>query len=299
MKNCVGVADLLCAYADNELEESNKHIVEAHLLICENCSTILKLYSEISTAVNETNVPAPEALRIGVMNRIQSESIPQEPDNKKQRRLYKYVFTRVAPVAACLAIGLLVWQFWGSLRGINNEDMYTAAPAPMAAAPAPEAAEEDSFRVQIDEAPEAQMEAAGVFGLENALDDTDAEAVPAPDGNIASLDNGETDFIEILYDRIDGFGPLAGAEVNLFREASVVITVVGDLPLALANAEPLPDWQYGRFGWEQLYVMSREMLASILDEVGGREGTVVVHNTNDIGNVTTGNYIIILLTYGL
>jgi len=130
VKNCIGIADFLCAYADNELPEAHKQIVEDHLQICENCSTVLKLYREISVSVTETNLPAPEALRIGVMNRIQSENIPREIDNNKQRKKYKYILTRFAPVAACLVVGLVVWQFWGTMWGSDSAESPAAAPAP-------------------------------------------------------------------------------------------------------------------------------------------------------------------------
>jgi len=297
MKNCIGIADLLCAYADNELNESNVQLVEDHLTICENCSAILRVYREISITVSETNVPAPDALRIGVMNRIQSETIPREIDNKKQRRQYRYIFTRVAPVAACLVVGLLVWQFWGAMWGADNAAMPAAAPAPMAApAAAPAAAPEVavfSDDIAATPVPDSPMDAAGVFGLEDAED----EAAPVPGNRITQTDNAEIDFLEILYDSIDGFGPLDGEDVSLFRDASAVVTVTGELPLVLAHATPEPDWQYGRFGWEQVYVISRQMLASLIDEVGDREGTIVIYNHNE--HDTVGAYIIILLTYGL
>ncbi|MCL2820473.1 MAG: zf-HC2 domain-containing protein [Oscillospiraceae bacterium] len=116
MKNCVGIAELLCAYADGELNDSNKKFVEDHLVICENCSAILKMYGEISSSVNDTNVPAPDALCIGVMNRIQNEETPQKATISKKRRQYRYILTRYAPIAACLVVMLLVFQFWNPIR---------------------------------------------------------------------------------------------------------------------------------------------------------------------------------------
>jgi len=247
MKNCVGVADLLCAYDDNELPESNKKIVEDHLLICANCSAILRVYREISIAVDETNVPAPEALRVGVMNRIQSENIPREIDNNKQRKQYRYILSRFAPVAACLVFGLLVWHFWGTMWGGDNAAS-PAAPAPMAepAAAAPEVLL-DSFEMPVAEEAEAQWDDADAYGLDISLED---EAVPATPARIQSM-LGE-DWLQRLYDGIDGFGPLDETDAILFREAHAVVAITGDLPVALAEFEPLPDWQYGRFGWEML-----------------------------------------------
>jgi len=114
--NCIGLVDLLCAYADGELAKSDIQLVEDHLLICENCSAILKMYGEISSAVDDTNVPAPDALCLGVMNRIQNESVPSIPVKKKKWWHRRVILTRYAPVAACLVVGLLVWGIWGNFR---------------------------------------------------------------------------------------------------------------------------------------------------------------------------------------
>ena len=289
MKNCVGVADLLCAYADNELPESNKKIVEDHLLICANCSAILRVYNEISLAVDETNVPAPEALRVGVMNRIQSENIPREIDNNKQRKKYRYILSRFAPVAACLVFGLLVWQFWGTMWGSDN----AASPAAPAPAAAPAAAPEvllDSFEMPAAAGEEAQWDDAEAFGLDISMEE---EAVPAPADRMTQM--GEADWLQHLYDGIDGFGPLDGTDARLFREAHAVVTITGDLPVALAQFEPLPDWQYGRFGWEMLYSIPIPALADLLEEISGRDYVEVVFNNTD----SAGNYVLILMTYGL
>jgi len=292
MKNCVGVADLLCAYADGELDDSSRQLVEDHLTICENCSAVLKVYREISYSISETNVPAPEALRLGVMNRIQSESTPRATENNNQRGSYRYILTRYAPIAACLVVGLLAWQFWGSLFGSDNAAMPAAAPEASVAAPA--AAPPEADWDDIAPAPAAaQMETAEAFDLDIANDEA------PPPGRIGLHDGEGIDFLEILYEEIDGFGPLGGPDAKLFREASVVITITGDLPIVLAQAEPEPDWEYGRYGWEQLYVISRQMLASLIDEVGDHESTTVIYNPDDNNIDTISAYIIILFSYGL
>jgi len=116
--NCIGLVDLLCAYADGELAESDIKIVENHLEICENCSAILKVYSEITNSITETNVSAPDALCIGVMNRIQSESVPQKIVKEKKWWHRQVILKRYAPIAACLVVGLLVWGIWGNFRAL-------------------------------------------------------------------------------------------------------------------------------------------------------------------------------------
>jgi len=131
--NCIGLVDLLCAYADGELPESDIKVVEDHLIICENCSAILKIYKEIPSAVIDTNVPAPDALCIGVMNRIQSESVPTKIIREKKWWHRKVILTRYAPIAACLVIGLLVWGIWGDFRALMPGS--NAAPESTEAAP--------------------------------------------------------------------------------------------------------------------------------------------------------------------
>jgi len=160
MKNCVGIAELLCAYADNELSESNRRLVEDHLIICENCSAILKIYKEISDSVNDTNVPAPDALCIGVMNRLQSEEPPQKVTMSKKRKQYHFILTRYAPIAACLVVVLLVMQFWNPFSTLlpGSSQMNDA----MSPAPAPEAA---TFAGSLDDANDI-LPGDSDFGLE-------------------------------------------------------------------------------------------------------------------------------------
>jgi len=113
MNNCVELTELISAYADGELTQSDCRRVEEHLSSCESCSAILELYREISTAMDESVVPAPEALCDGVMNMVFSEETPAVTDtaptagNADRRRLARVMLLRYAPLAACLAIVLL------------------------------------------------------------------------------------------------------------------------------------------------------------------------------------------------
>jgi len=305
VKNCIGIADLLCAYADGEINETNKRLVEEHLAICDNCSAILRVYREMTVSISETNVPAPDALRIGVMNRIQSESTPRATvEKKRSNRHFQLFLTRYAPIAACLVVVLLVWQVWGSTLWSERADrMYTAAPAaapsadmPMMttaaeSAPAPEAMW-DMDGANLDDAELEEFEAAESYGA----DEQSMPATPQDAGGRRSDTGGtDADWLEHLYASIDGFGPLDEDEAELFINAHAIITIVGDLPVRLAMHEPEHEWQYGRFGWEMLYKIPLDDVAPLIQEALGREAFDVIYNNTD----KAGNYALVLMTYGL
>ena len=75
MNDCIGFAELVSAYADGELRDSDLRRVEAHLETCESCSALLELYREISAGMEESCVPAPESLSLGVMEKILSGDV--------------------------------------------------------------------------------------------------------------------------------------------------------------------------------------------------------------------------------
>jgi hypothetical protein len=263
--NCIGVAELLCAYADGELESSKIHIVEDHLLICENCSAILKLYGEISTAIDDTNVPAPEILRPGVMNRIQHEEIYSDINKIKKRKQYHFILTRFAPIAACLVIGLLIWQPWSDSQYMSGGDAMTAAPMAepafdlMAIMPAPEASEAldfESLEDDISDAPDADM--GGEPSGENRLYDDDVEFG-------VSLNRLFFEDIERLQEHIDG--------------AYAEITVTGELPELLEGYMPqaIGPW----LEWDMVFEIPSTDISALLDElVNGEEFAVTRNNQN-------------------
>jgi len=212
MKNCVGIAELLCAYADNEISESNRRLVEDHLVICENCSAILKLYEEISSSISDTNVPAPDALCIGVMNRIQSEEPPKKVAMSKKRRQYHYILTRYAPVAACLVVMLLVLQFWNPLQA-----MFPASQSDYAMSPAPESALFSATMDDMDDAGEYFQEADSNVAIE-AGGGLDAQATPEPEGtNDQSQRRAGGESLDVI-----------NASIEISEESSVLLTINRD-----------------------------------------------------------------------
>jgi len=273
--NCIGLADLLCAYADGEITESNKQIVDDHLAICENCSAILKVYHEISTSMSYTNVSAPEALRIGVMNRIQSEESPRKVENKKKQRNFQIMLKRYAPIAACLVVVLLVWQFWGNISAIfpaaaPMEDAMNITTVP-AAAPteqmAPEAAAETSFDTTDDFSfnADAPMDAAGDSGLESIDGDSMSTEEDSPDGR-AQINTDMSD------DEID-------AVMEYIGKAYAEIVITGQLPESLTEGISQPFALL--FGWDMIFEIPSAEVQALTDELGSRDDVSITINSEN------------------
>lgn len=121
MNNCTDFTELISAYADGELSESDARKLEEHLSSCGHCSAFLDLYGEMAVAVTESCVPAPESLCGSVMAEIISGGVSIESgadgdrDGKDstaagsggKRSAVRVILTRYVPIAACLALILL------------------------------------------------------------------------------------------------------------------------------------------------------------------------------------------------
>jgi len=123
MKECTKIYELLSAYSDNEVTDSERLLVDRHLAACKDCSAMLEMFHEISDIVIEPDMEVPEALHIGVMNRVRNESVLENPviteAKVKQRKRFGIMMTRIVPLAACLAVVVLAWQFWGNVGGVE------------------------------------------------------------------------------------------------------------------------------------------------------------------------------------
>ena len=261
--------ELISAYADDELTQSDKKQVEEHITECESCSALLDLYREISVAVDETSEPVPEALRIGVMNRIINEPVYQGTDSAKKRGRYHFALTRFAPIAACLVVGLLVWQNWGILRSGQDATDAPAAPAPEAK-PASVSDTVGTFDISID----AEAPAAGEGEPEDNSDDyapDEGQSNPEPADDYAPTDRGlpvpprSDEEVERIMEYIDA--------------AYAQISIIGELPAFLEGYEPeefepLPPW-------EKIYEIPSTEVSALMEEIKNRNGVEVTENNND------------------
>jgi len=271
--------ELISAYADDELADCDKLKVEEHINKCESCSTLLDIYREIAVSVSDTSKPVPDALRIGVMNRVLYEDIPRVSESKNKRSRFHFALTRLAPIAACLVVGLILWQNWGVLSGGRSDTLApAAAPEPIAPAAA-DAAPEPVLRFDDSEFPEAAEEELQE-GATSQLDVVPAPMeAPAPTDAPAPMDVPvDTD------DMMIGVEPFRSPQeteriMNYISNASAEISVTGKLPEFLADHEPQPFGSW--FGWEMVYEIPSQSVPALLSELGDREGVSVTYYEND------------------
>ena len=251
--NCVGLADLLCAYADGELNDANKQLVEDHLAICDNCTSILKVYREISTSINDTSIEPPTALVKGVMDRVMEESVPRVEKETVERKRNKLILTRYLPVAACLVAMLLVWQFWGNtlFTGRVNDMGSTIAPMEAMPTPVPADAGGGSSRSEALEIKPGTTGGMSEQGGEPSADfnvtDTDDEALD----HSSQKENEDAQFLDILN--------------NAYAE----IKIKGDLPTFLVDHEPHPIGKW--FDWDIVFEIPATDIQALLDELSKRD----------------------------
>ena len=106
MDNCLEYLELISAYMDGELSETDRARLEEHLLDCENCSSTLETYRAISLDMQDSLVPAPEELGMNVMEKIRSEGFAQSSTPAPKQKPINLILRRYVPIAACLVIVL-------------------------------------------------------------------------------------------------------------------------------------------------------------------------------------------------
>jgi len=120
--------ELISVYFDGELSDFDKQRVDEHLRSCVNCAALLETYNEISTAVEESLVEAPDVLLGRVMAGVNTAPKQIKPRRQLHRTLMRYV-----PVAACLLLTLVVATQLPYLGcGSSTPTQYTAGTAPEA-----------------------------------------------------------------------------------------------------------------------------------------------------------------------
>jgi len=283
MKNCADLVELISAYADGELTGSDKQRVEYHIAECESCSALLEIYREITVSVDESGVEPPEALSIGVMNVVRSESFSHAVDKPKQRSRFNIIMTRYAPIAAGLAVMLLVWQFSDVMfsgRDHSAPVAAPAAPAPMAdmAMPAP-AAPADMPVAEAAPAPESRMGLWDESAAAEMMEDFDAGS---GEPEMFQTEPAPLDLEELERAMLSGERRTARETeliMTYISNAFAEITVTGRLPATLVGLEPriVGSW----FGWEMIFEIPSSEVPTLLKEIGNRDGVVVVHYNRD------------------
>ena len=209
MTDCKYYLEHISAYADDEISESDKLHLEAHLAACKHCSSILEAFRGISQILVESSKPAPESLSIGVMEKIMIQDTAHDTAQAtthttaqieakiKIFRRVNLVLTRYIPAAACLAFLLLTVPRLFGIGGMASRPGTGSSEAPMPSSGFLDAADTDitsgsgseSMREIISEsAPINPEENADELALYEDDNDADFEAYVA-DGNNA-VDHG-------------------------------------------------------------------------------------------------------------
>ena len=137
MNDCTKYMELISAFIDGELSESESLRLLGHLEECANCSSILKAYSGISKAISEDHVPVPRSLSPSVMEKIANVDTGRIASNLKTYNTVHRVMTRYLPIAACLAFLILAAVLVPGVIGNkndsleNSDDLSTWMSAPM------------------------------------------------------------------------------------------------------------------------------------------------------------------------
>jgi len=249
MKKCVDYTQQLSAYYDGELSDSEALRVKQHVDSCEECSALLEIYKEISVASDTSSLPVPDALRIGVMNRVRSDELYGSIKSKKNPGYI--ILTRYMPIAACLIVVFFVWSFWG-----------------------------DSFGLKDSAHPQNYSNSETAGGLATIAPAPDATCDSSLDGSSFSSDINAPDFLEENLDFPAELIRSVETPASLHRSqreayeiseyisaASYWITIVGELPDYLSDLDPQPFGSW--YGWDMVFEIPSEDVQKIESEVFG------------------------------
>lgn len=170
MDNCEKIREMLEAYADGELTDAQKALVEQHVAHCPHCAALLDEYLALNATIADCAVQAPEGFAERVSQAIRNE--PQAPvrPEKTGVRLGK-----IAPWIGIGAAALLCVSIASSslvkfvTKNLADPDISVDSSAGALEAPVPpaESANEESPTMESPALPETEQ-AGG--SLDNAAD---------------------------------------------------------------------------------------------------------------------------------
>ena len=130
MTHCNDFEELISAYADDELTESERQRVEKHLAECDDCSSLLRIYSEISSITAESLEDPPPVLRENIMDSILSGKADIAAAKTKKLMLVSTITTKIIPIAACLAFILIALPHLANITQAPSNDAIMPAESP-------------------------------------------------------------------------------------------------------------------------------------------------------------------------
>ena len=138
MKHCAQFEILISAYNDNELNASDRQLLEEHIQSCPDCFNLLVLYRGMSVSITDELVAPPQMLLNNVMEIIEATEETKQRNKSSDRERYNThkkihkTLNKYIPIAACLALALLAIPFFLNNRSAEplNEVALQAAPIP-------------------------------------------------------------------------------------------------------------------------------------------------------------------------
>ena len=280
MSNCNIYEEMVSAYADGQLTDSDRWRVEEHLSECGSCSALLEMFREISAAAKESLVEPPPALRENVMEAISSGKADIAADKMRKLRIAGLITTRLIPIAACFALLLIALpNITNMLRtpsdtgaaprgetngiqaaggtGMDAGEVAGGEPAPAAPAPAPAPASAPEYA--FDEL-DVYAEEGGIHDVLSGSAESEPDTVPAPDAPDMAFvpDTNEDDGIlaesAMPADAMDEAYNIQSAEHE--SESGIpdspdyaIVMITGNLPDVFADAaDRAPEPALGQSG---------------------------------------------------
>ena len=170
MDNCEKIREMLEAYADGELTEQKKALVEQHVAHCPHCAALLDEYLALNAAIADCAVQAPEGFAERVSQAIETE--PQAPVRTKKNGVR---LGKIAPWIGIGAAALLCVSIASSslvrfvTKNLADPDFSVDSSAGELQAPVPpaESAQEENPTMESPTLPETEQEGGS---LDNAAD---------------------------------------------------------------------------------------------------------------------------------
>ena len=170
MDNCEKIREMLEAYADGELTEQKKALVEQHVAHCPHCAALLDEYLALNAAIADCAVQAPEGFAERVSQAIRNQ--PQAPVRTKKTgvRLGKIAPWIGIGVAALLCVSIASSSLVRFVtKNLADPDFSVDSSAGELQAPVPpaESAQEENPTMESPTLPETEQEGGS---LDNAAD---------------------------------------------------------------------------------------------------------------------------------
>lgn len=180
MQDCKKIEQLLAAYADGELNEKQKALVEQHVATCPHCKALLGEYLALNEALASCTVQAPEGFADRVMDAVEKQKTAAPKSVGRGVRL-----GRIAPFMGVAAAAVICISVAGTalvkyvIENLDGSDLVQTPNAPMEEVATELATEEVKTEAETVGEPETEYEqlesAAPEDTAEETVEDTDWE----------------------------------------------------------------------------------------------------------------------------